>query len=116
MTATLDIIAQARFSHVRIAPRKMEGIADLVRGKRVEEALALLQLCPRKGAESILKLLKSAVANADQRGGVDVDRLFVRAIRVNGGPQQKRWRPRSRGMAHPILKRTTHVEVELGEK
>lgn len=94
----------------------MEGIADLVRGKRVEEALQLLQFCPRRGAGQLLKLLKSAVANADQRGGADVDRLYVRAIQVNEGPRMKRWRARSRGMAQPVLKRMSHLRVELGER
>lgn len=113
---TTDSASHARFTHVRMSARKVEGVVNMVRGKRVEEAIALLQFCPRRGASVVLKLLKSAVANADQRGGVDVDRLFVQTIHVDGGPQMKRYRPRSRGMAHPILKRSSHIEVVLGEK
>ncbi|MBI2346147.1 MAG: 50S ribosomal protein L22 [Deltaproteobacteria bacterium] len=107
---------KAKFSYVRMTPRKIEGIADLVRGKSVEEALALLTFTARRGAGELTKIIRSAVANADQRGGIDVDRLYVRTILVNSGPHLKRWRARSRGMAHPILKRTSHIEVILGEK
>ena len=115
-TASAAVMSRARFSHVRLSPRKEQGLADLVRGRRVEDAIGLLQFCPKRGAGQVLKLLRSAVANADQRGGVDVDRLYVHAIRINSGPHMKRSRPRSRGMAHPILKRTSHFDIELMEK
>lgn len=110
------MIVKAEFSFVRIGPRKVEGIASLVRGRRVEDAMALLQLSARSGARHFLKLIRSAVANADHRGGVDVDKLYVKRIYVNGGPRMKRWRPRSRGMAQAILKRMSHLCVELAEK
>ncbi len=108
--------SRAIFKHVRIAPNKLRAVVNMVRGKRVETALDLLRYCDRRGAESVLKLVKSAVANADQKGGVDVDRLVVRKIQVDEGPRWKRSRPRSRGMAQPIVKRTSHVKVELVER
>ncbi|MBI4238005.1 MAG: 50S ribosomal protein L22 [Deltaproteobacteria bacterium] len=107
---------KATFSHVRMAPTKVRVVANLVRGKRVETAMELLQFCTRRAAGPVLKLLKSALANADQRGGVDVDRLYVRTLTVNEGPRLKRSRPRSRGMAHPIVKASSHLQIELGER
>ncbi len=106
----------AIFRHVRIAPNKMRAVVNLVRGKPVEQALDLLRYCPRSGATNVLKLIKSAVANADQQGGVDVDRLMVREIRVDEGPRGRRQRARSRGMAVVVIRRTSHVSVQLVER
>ncbi|MBI4367304.1 MAG: 50S ribosomal protein L22 [Deltaproteobacteria bacterium] len=115
-TIELQRAGRARFAYVRMAPRKLEGIVNLVRGRSVGEAVALLAVSVRRGAVPIRKLIQSAVANADQRGGVDVDRLYIHRITVNEGPRMKRSRPRSRGMAHPILKRMSHLAVELIER
>ena len=109
-------VATAEFRFVRIAPNKVRAVANLVRGKGVEEALDILRYTPRRGAASVLKLVKSAVANADQRGGIDVDRLIVGKLIVNEGPRTKRMRPRSRGMAHPFIKSSCHLCIELTEQ
>jgi large subunit ribosomal protein L22 len=109
--------ATAKVSFIRITPRKMGLLADEVRGKSINEALAYLQFSPRKRTAQVLyKLLKSAVANADQRGGVDVDRLVVKTILVGQGTTLKRFRPRAKGSASPINKKTSHVTVQLGQR
>ena len=107
--------AKAVVRHVRMSPRKMRIIADRVRGKRVEEAMALLKHMPKKGAVVIRKLLISAVANAEQQGDVDVDQLLVRDCNVDNGPILKRWMPRSMGRANRIQHRTSHVTVVVQE-
>jgi large subunit ribosomal protein L22 len=108
---------EAKVSFIRITPRKMGLLADEVRGKNNNEALAYLQFSPRKRTAQVLyKLLKSAVANADQKGGVDVDRLVVKTILVGQGTTLKRFRPRAKGSASPINKKTSHVTVQLGQR
>lgn len=111
----MEVQAQVRF--VRVAPRKLAILAREVRGKAINEALNFLSFSPRKSSASVLRiLLKSAVANADQKGSVDVDTLFVKTLLVNKGPSLKRFRPRAKGSASPILKRTSHVKVILAER
>lgn len=107
--------ARARLKHLRISPRKVRSVADLVRGKYVEDAINTLNFCPRKAAGHLAKLIHSAVANADERGEMDVDMLLVRRIFVDEGPTMKRWRPRAMGRATRINKRTSHVTVILEE-
>jgi large subunit ribosomal protein L22 len=107
---------KANFKHIRISPQKVRGIVNLVRGKQIDNAIAELRFCKKGGAKPVLKLVKSAVANAKQKGGIDLENLFVKTITVNNGPIMKRWKARSRGMAHRILKRSCHISVELGEK
>jgi large subunit ribosomal protein L22 len=107
--------AKAVVRHVRMSPRKMRIIADRVRGKRVEEAMALLKHMPKKGAVVIRKLLISAVANAEQQGDIDVDQLLIRDCNVDNGPILKRWMPRSMGRANRIQHRTSHVTVVVQE-
>jgi large subunit ribosomal protein L22 len=108
---------EAKVSFIRITPRKMGLLADEVRGKSINEALAYLQFSPRKRTAQVLyKLLKSAVANADQKGGVDVDRLMVKTILVGQGTTLKRFRPRAKGSAFRINKKTSHVTVQLGQR
>ena len=106
--------AEAKF--VRISPRKVRLVMDQVRGKRVEEALGLLSFAPQKGARILKKLLDSAVANAEQRGGVDVDTLYVKRVYANEGPTLKRFRPRALGRATRIRKRTSHLTIILDSK
>ncbi|MBI2712179.1 MAG: 50S ribosomal protein L22 [Bdellovibrio sp.] len=102
---------------VRITPRKMGLLADEVRGKNINEALTYLQFSPRKRTAYVLSnLLKSAVANADQKGTVDVDTLFVKTILVGQGTTLKRFRPRAKGSAFRINKKTSHVSVTLSER
>jgi large subunit ribosomal protein L22 len=107
---------QATLRWLRMAPRKVRLITDLIRGKKVEEALNLLNFADKAAARPVQKLLRSAVANADSKGGVDLDRLFVETIYVDEGPTWRRWRPRAMGRATKIRKRTSHVTVILGEK
>ncbi len=108
--------ATAKIRHVRVTPLKMRMVANQVRGKKANEAVNYLMFCRRRAAVHLLKLIKSAIANADQKGDVDVDNLVVSKLCVDQGPSLKRWMPRARGMATPILKRTCHVTVELREK
>ena len=110
------MLATARLRHLRMAPRKVRLVADLIRGKGVEEALNILQFTEKRSSEPLAKLLKSAVANADEKGNVNVDKLFVSKITVDGGPTIKRFRPRAMGRATPILKRTSHIFVGLEQQ
>ena len=110
------MISTAKLRHLRIAPRKVRLVADLVRGKNVEEALNILQFTEKRSARSLAKLLKSAVANANEKPGVDIDRLFIKTLMVDGGPTIKRFRPRAMGRATPILKRTSHVTLHLDQR
>ena len=107
----------AKVSSVRITPRKMGLLADEVRGKSINEALTYLRFSPRKRTAGVLfTLLKSAVANADQKGTIDVDTLFVKTILVGQGTTLKRFRPRAKGSAFRINKKTSHVSVTLAER
>jgi large subunit ribosomal protein L22 len=108
---------RAKVSSVRITPRKMGLLADEVRGKGINDALTYLRFSPRKRTAHVLyTLLKSAVANADQKGTVDVDTLFVKTILVGQGTTMKRFRPRAKGSAFRINKKTSHVSVTLSER
>ncbi|MBI2091711.1 MAG: 50S ribosomal protein L22 [Deltaproteobacteria bacterium] len=106
----------ATFKHLRISPQKMRCVVNLVRGKKVNEAVAALKFCKRSAARPVLKLVQSAAANARVKGGVDQENLYLKKIVVDNGPIVKRFRARSRGMAHRILKRACHISVELGER
>jgi large subunit ribosomal protein L22 len=107
----------AKLSSVRITPRKMGVLADEVRGKNINEALTFLRFSPRKRTAGVLfRLLKSAAANADQKGKIDVDTLFVKMILVGQGTTLKRFRPRAKGSAFKINKKTSHVSVTLAER
>src|SRR5277367_2470393 len=107
----------AKVSFVRITPRKMGLIVDEVRGKGINEALTYLQFSPRKRTAGVVyTLIKSAAANADQKGTVDVDTLYVKEILVGQGPTLKRFRPRAKGSAFKINKKTSHVTVTFAER
>lgn len=109
--------AQAILGSIRITPRKMGLLADEVRGKGINDALSLLKLHPRKRtAEVLYTLIKSAAANATQKGTVDVDTLFVKTIFVGQGPTLKRFRPRAKGSAFKINKKTSNITVVVAEK
>jgi large subunit ribosomal protein L22 len=97
-----------------MSPQKARVVGDLVRGKKVNEALTILALNPRKPARELAKVVRSAVANATQKN-VDVDELFIKRIMVDGGPVLKRWMPRAMGRATRIRKRTSHVTIVLDE-
>jgi large subunit ribosomal protein L22 len=106
----------AKLSYARLSPQKTRLVVDMVRGKRVQEALNLLKFSPQKAAAIVSKLVSSAVANAEQKGVSDVDRLFVKTITVDQGPVLKRFIPRAQGRATKIRKPTSHIIVVLDEK
>ena len=106
--------ATAKLSYVRIAPRKLRIIANMIRGKKVTSAINNLRFTQNSGSRELFKLLVSAVANAEDKGDVDVDDLIVKTIMVDQGPVLKRWRPRAHGRATSIQKKTSHVFVEVG--
>ncbi|MBI5609227.1 MAG: 50S ribosomal protein L22 [Deltaproteobacteria bacterium] len=99
-----------------IAPRKVRVVVDRIRGKRVEEALNLLQFITKLGATPVRKLLDSAIANARNNQGLDVDSLYVKTVFVDQADMLKRWTPRAQGRATKILKKNSHVTLELGVK
>ncbi|UQS83996.1 50S ribosomal protein L22 [Bombilactobacillus thymidiniphilus] len=107
--------ATATAKTVRIAPRKARLVVDLIKGKSAAEALAILQFTPRAGSPIVAKVLKSAIANAEHNYDLDVQNLVVSEAYVNEGPTLKRFRPRAKGSASPINKRTSHVTVVVSE-
>lgn len=108
--------AKAKVRMIRITPRKFRLVANLIRGKKVERALQILQYVPRKGSRILYKLLKSAIANAENNHEMDVDRLYIHRIFVDEGPRWKRVLPRSMGRANLIIKRTSHATIILREE
>ncbi len=108
--------AKAQVKTVRIASRKVQLVIDLVRGKDVGEALAILKHTPKAAAPVVEKLLKSAVANAEHNYNMDTENLYIKEIYVGEGPTLKRIRPRAQGSATQILKRTSHTTIVVAEK
>lgn len=107
---------QAKLKNARLSPRKARLVVDMVRGKGIQEALNTLQFLPQKTAPVLSKLLKSAVANAEQKGVADVDQLFVKTVMVDQGPVLRRFMPRAQGRATRIRKPTSHITVVLDVK
>lgn len=108
--------AKATAKFVRVSPRKAGQVCDLVRGKNVDEALAILKYTPRGAASIIAKVVKSAKANAENNHEMDVEKLYIDSIVANQGPTIKRFMPRAMGRATMIRKRTSHIEVIVKEK
>lgn len=106
--------AVAKF--VRMSPRKVRQVADLIRGKKVDEALAILKFTPKASTEPLTKVVKSAAANAEHNYDMDTDALYISRIYVDQGPTLKRFKPRAMGRADLIRKRTSHITVVLSEK
>lgn len=106
----------ARLSTSMVSPQRCRLVADLVRGKRLEDANRTLLLEKVKSAKIILKLLRSAMANAQQKGQADMDRLYVSELQVNEGPRVKRYMPRAQGRADVRVGRTSHILLKLGER
>jgi large subunit ribosomal protein L22 len=107
---------RARLRFVRIAPRKARLVADLIRGKGSEEALNILTFTKKTSAKILIKLLKSAIANATQKKTIDIDRLYIKKVTVDQGPTMKRYQPRALGRATMIRKRTSHITLVLDEE
>jgi len=105
----------AKLRYLRIAPRKVRLVADLIREKSVEEAQTILSFTTKKAAKVLLKLLKQAIANAKTNFQLEEKNLYISKILVDEGPKYKRWMPRARGQASPIQKKTSHVTIELTE-
>ena len=105
----------ATLKFTRSAPQKLRLLADQIRGLPVERAINLLTFSNKKGAGIVKKVLDSAIANAEENDGADIDELRVSAVEINQGPIMKRLRPRARGRADRILKRTSHVTVTVSE-
>jgi len=106
----------AKLNHLRMSPRKVRLVADLVRGMDVKEAEIQLKFLTKRAAGPILKLLNSAVANASHNFNIEKDNLFISEIQVSEGPTLKRWRARAMGRAAPIMKRTSHISLILETK
>ncbi|HUT91128.1 MAG TPA: 50S ribosomal protein L22 [Thermoguttaceae bacterium] len=99
--------------YARISPRKVRPLADLIRGKRADEALDILRYQPQRGARMLEKVLRSAMANAEDRRAPNLAKLAVIDVRVDGGPMFRRLRPRARGMAAVLKRRMSHIHVSL---
>ncbi len=107
--------AKAEAKYVRISPLKVNFICKEIRGKQVDEALSILRFTPKKGARLLEKVLNSAVANAEHNFNLDRDHLIVDKAYANNAPVMKRYRPKAKGAAYPILKRSSHIGVVVRE-
>ena len=108
--------AVANLRYLRISPRKVQIVLDLIRGKSVAQATAILMGTPKAASELLLKLLKSAAANAENNHQMDPEKLYVSQVFATPGPILKRMMPRARGRAYRINKRTSHVTIAVTEK
>ena len=116
-SATQDeLVARAEVRYARISSRKVAIVANLIRGKNVDEAMAILEFTPKAGKEVLIKLLKSAIANAENNNGMDHSKLYVAEIYSNQGPTLKRIRPAAKGSAVRIRKRTSNTTIVLKER
>jgi large subunit ribosomal protein L22 len=108
--------AKANANHIRIAPRKVKLVIDLIRGKAVGDAIAILRHTPKAASPIVEKLLNSAIANAEHNYSLDANKLVISQAYVNHGPIMKRFRPRAMGRASRINKRTSHITLVVSEK
>ena len=112
----MSIETKANLKMARISPQKVRLVADQVRGMDVEKALEILAFSPKKAATILKKVLESAIANAEHNDGADIDELKVSTVFVDQGPVYKRIRPRAKGRANRILKRTSHITVCVSDQ
>jgi len=110
------MVSKAILRFVRVSPRKTRHIADMIRGKKAQDAKSILEFTPQKPARIMKKLLDSAVANASLKKDVDPENLYIKTVMVDGGPVVKRFLSRSMGRADRITKRTSHITIILDEK
>lgn len=110
----MEVKAKARY--IRMSPRKVRLVVDLIRGLNVQEAKAQLSFSKKAAAEPVLKLLNSAIANATHNFNMEASDLYVKTITADGGPTLKRWRPRAFGRAGAIRKRTSHINIVLASR
>ena len=109
-------IARAEHKYARISPRKVEIVCNMIRGKNAKVAMALMENTPKAGCELMIKVLKSAMANAENNFEMDPEKLYVEVAYANGGPTLKRGRPRAQGRMYRINKRTSHITVAVAER
>ena len=109
-------VATAKATYIRIAPRKVQIVLDLIRNQPADKAMAILKYTPKAACEPLMKLLKSAIANAENNNNMDVSKLYVAECSVSQGPTLKRIRPRAQGRAFRINKKTSHITLVLKEK
>jgi len=112
---TRDKRPKAIAKYIRISSRKVRIVIDLIRGKKVNDALAILRFTPKAAAPVVEKLLRSAIANAENNLDLNRDNLYVAEVYANQGPSLKRFMPRAKGSASPILKRSSHITIVLDE-
>ena len=110
------MVAKAHAKYIRISPRKVKIVADLIRGKSLPQATAILMTTPQAASEPLLKLMNSAAANAENNHGMDPEKLYVAEVFATPGPILKRIMPRAQGRAYRINKRTSHVTISVAEK
>jgi len=110
----LEVRAVAKY--IRMSPRKVRLVVDLVRGRDVDEALTMLRFTPKAAAKVVAKVIASAAANADEVHGISSDALYISAIKADAGPTLRRNRAGARGRYKPILKRSSHITVVLAER
>ena len=110
------MVAKAVAKYIRISPRKIRPVVDLVRGKKVEEALAILKFVPKRASVPVAKVIRSAAANAEHNYDLNRDNLYITAAYVDQGPTWKRYQPRAYGRANLIQKRTSHITIVVQEK
>ena len=108
--------SRASLKHARISARKVKIVIDLIRGKDVQEALAILKFTPKAASPLVEKLVKSAIANAENNHNMDADKLYIAEIYANQGATMKRIRAATQGRANRIRKRTSHIEIVLKER
>ena len=108
-------VATAKATYIRIAPRKVQIVLDLIRNQPADKAMAILKYTPKAACEPLMKLLKSAIANAENNNNMDVSKLYVAECSVSQGPTLKRIRPRAQGRAFRINKKTSHITHVLKE-
>ena len=108
--------AKAHLKYLRVSPRKVKILCDLIRGKDVKTAAAYLMQTPKAASEAMLKLLRSAIANAENNNSMDVEKLYVSTAIANPGPVLKRGMPRAQRRYNRILKSTTHIPIGVSEK
>ena len=108
-------VATAKATYIRIAPRKVQIVLDLIRNQPTDKAMAILKYTPKAACEPLMKLLKSAIANAENNNNMDVSKLYVAECSVSQGPTLKRIRPRAQGRAFRINKKTSHITLVLKE-
>ena len=116
MEETAVMEAKATLKYARISARKVKIVADLIRGKNVDEALAIVKFTPKASSDIIEKLLKSAIANAENNNGLKMEDLYIAECYANKGPTMKRIQPRAQGRAYRIEKRMSHITIVLDEK